>query len=119
MTVSDNVIDLCKRARVASRAVATAPTDVKNRCLRAAAERLRASRPQLLDANRGDVQRGSAAGLSSALLDRLTLTEARIEAMASGLDEVAQLPDPVGETIARWRRPNGLEIGQVRVPLGV
>jgi glutamate-5-semialdehyde dehydrogenase len=119
MTVSANVIELCKSARAAARAVATAPTDVKNRCLHAAAERLRSSRPQLLEANRGDVRRGDEAGLSSALLDRLTLTEARIEAMASGLDEVAQLPDPVGETIARWRRPNGLEIGQVRVPLGV
>ena len=65
------------------------------------------------------MRRGREAGLSAALLDRLTLTEARIEAMAAGLDEVAQLPDPVGETIAHWRRPNGLEIGQVRIPLGV
>jgi glutamate-5-semialdehyde dehydrogenase len=119
MTVHDHVIELCKGARAAARAVAAAPTDVKNRCLRAAAESLRASQPRILDANRGDVLHGREAGLSAALLDRLTLTEARIEAMAKGLDEVAQLPDPVGETIARWRRPNGLEIGQVRIPLGV
>jgi glutamate-5-semialdehyde dehydrogenase len=119
MTVHDQVIELCKGARAAARSVAAASTDVKNRCLRTAAERLRASQLHILDANRGDVVRGREAGLSSALLDRLTLTEARIEAMAKGLDEVAQLPDPVGETIARWRRPNGLEIGQVRIPLGV
>jgi glutamate-5-semialdehyde dehydrogenase len=119
MTVHDHVVELCKGARAAARAVAAAPTDVKNRCLRAAAERLRASQPRILAANRGDVLHGREAGLSAALLDRLTLTEARIETMAAGLDAVALLPDPVGETIARWRRPNGLEIGQVRIPLGV
>jgi glutamate-5-semialdehyde dehydrogenase len=119
MDVERSVIDLCKAARAAARRVAAAPTGLKNRCLADAAARLRAHRPHLLEANRDDVLRGREAGLSSALLDRLSLTEARIEAMAQGLDEVAKLPDPVGETIAQWRRPNGLEICQRRIPLGV
>jgi glutamate-5-semialdehyde dehydrogenase len=115
----ESVIELCKAARAAARAVAIAPTDVKNRWLRLAAEGLRANQQQFLRANLDDVRSGRALGLSGAMLDRLTLTEARIEAMAKGLDDVAQLPDPVGETIARWHRPNGLEITQVRIPLGV
>lgn len=119
MSVEQTVIDLCRNARHAARALATAPTDAKNRALRAAAANLRAARPHLLETNRADVARGRDGGLSSALLDRLTLTDARVEAMAKGLEEVAALPDPVGETIAQWRRPNGLEIGQVRIPLGV
>ena len=119
MSIEQAVIDLCRGARQAARALATAGTDSKNDCLRNAAVRLRATRPRLLDANRDDVARARDAGLSSALLDRLALTEARVEAMAKGLEEVAALPDPVGETIAQWRRPNGLEIGQVRIPLGV
>ncbi len=119
MDVEREVIDLCKAGRAAARAVASAPTDAKNRCLADAAARLRAHRSELLEANREDVLRGREAGLSSTLLDRLSLTEARTEAMAQGIDAVAKLPDPVGETMARWRRPNGLEIGQVRIPLGV
>ena len=92
---------------------------MKNRCLRDAAERLRANRSLLLTANQEDVHHGRDAGLSNAMLDRLTLTDARIEAMAKGVEEVAALPDPVGETMSQWRRPNGLEIAQIRIPLGV
>ena len=119
MDVRDEVIELCQAARAAARAIATAPTPVKNACLADAATRLTTQRAQLVAVNREDVDRGRAVGLSGALLDRLTLTESRIDAMARGVEEVAQLPDPVGETIARWRRPNGLEIAQVRIPLGV
>jgi len=119
MDVREQVIELCQAARAAARAIATAPTPLKNGCLIDAATRLTAQRAQLVAINREDVARGRAAGLSGALLDRLTLTETRVDAMARGVEEVAQLPDPVGETIARWRRPNGLEIGQVRIPLGV
>jgi glutamate-5-semialdehyde dehydrogenase len=119
MDVIEQVIELCRAARAAARAIATAPTPVKNGCLMDAAARLRAQRAGLVTLNREDVDRGRAAGLSGALLDRLTLTESRVDAMATGVEDVAQLPDPVGETIARWRRPNGLEIGQVRIPLGV
>jgi len=119
MTTRERVIDLCQRARAATRQVATAPTAVKNRCLNDAAGRLRDSRSRLQSANQEDVDNGRAAGMTTAFVDRLTLTGARIDAMAAGLEEVAALPDPVGETIAQWRRPNGLEIAQVRIPLGV
>ena len=73
----------------------------------------------LLAANAQDVARGKDNGLSAALLDRLTLNQARIHAMATGLEIMVDLPDPVEETVATWKRPNGLEISQVRVPLGV
>ncbi len=119
MTLADTIIALCRAARESARLVARASTDTKNRCLCDAAARLRANRKLLLEANREDVRLGREAGLSPALIDRLTLSDARIDAMAKGMEEVAQLPDPVGETMAQWRRPNGLEIGQVRVPLGV
>jgi glutamate-5-semialdehyde dehydrogenase len=119
MGTADDVVARCRAARAAARAVAAASTNTKDRCLRSAAARLRAECPRLLEVNRRDVQRGRDAGLSAALLDRLALNDARVEAMARGVEEVARLPDPVGETIAQWRRPNGLEIGQVRVPLGV
>jgi len=113
------VVELCRAARAAARQVATATPAAKNTALREAAARLRGNRARLRDANCGDVEAGHTSGLSAALIDRLTLDDARIDAMASGLEEIAALPDPVGETIARWRRPNGLEIAQVRVALGV
>src|SRR5262249_33056999 len=84
-----------------------------------AAARLRRDEARLLGANHTDVERARAGGESGAFVDRLTLTPARIDQMARGLEEIAALPDPVGETIAAWRRPNGLEIAQVRVPIGV
>lgn len=117
--IEESVAALCRAARGAARALATAAPAAKNDALRIAAARLRERRAALLDANRGDVVAGRQTGLGDALLDRLTLTEARVEAMATGLDEIAALPDPVGETIARWRRPNGLDIAQVRIPIGV
>ncbi len=119
MKVQETVVDMCRAARRSVRALAAASTDAKNCCLRDVAKLLRGSQARLLEANGGDVRRGREAGLSSALVDRLTLNGARVEAMAKGLEEVAALPDPVGETIAQWRRPNGLEIGQIRIPLGV
>ncbi|MBI4517076.1 MAG: glutamate-5-semialdehyde dehydrogenase [Deltaproteobacteria bacterium] len=113
------VVDLCKAARAAGRALALASTGAKNTALRTAATQLRAQSAALRTANQRDVEGGRATGLSPALIDRLTLTDSRIEAMAVGLEQVALLPDPVGETLAMWRRPNGLEIGQIRIPLGV
>src|SRR5438034_7301115 len=106
-------------ARAAARALAGASTAAKDAALRAAAARLRREEAAILRANADDVARARAAGESAAFVDRLTLTTGRIDAMARGLEEVAALPDPVGETIAAWRRPNGLEIAQVRVPIGV
>ncbi|HEX5079485.1 MAG TPA: glutamate-5-semialdehyde dehydrogenase [Geminicoccaceae bacterium] len=111
--------ELGERARAAARALATAPRQAKDRALLAAAGRLRAGRAAVLEANARDLAAARARGLRDSLLDRLALDEARIEAMAAGLEAVAALDDPVGEEIARWRRPNGLDIARVRVPLGV
>jgi len=117
--VERRVDELSGAARAAARALAGAPTRTKDAVLRAAAARLRRDAAALLAANATDVARARAAGESAAFVDRLTLTPARVDAMARGLEEIAALPDPVGETIARWRRPNGLDIAQVRVPIGV
>ncbi|MBB4266121.1 glutamate-5-semialdehyde dehydrogenase [Roseospira visakhapatnamensis] len=111
--------DMGRRARAAARVLATAPTGAKDRALTAAAAALRAQARAIQDANAEDMAAGAAKGLSPALLDRLLLTDARIEAMAAGLEAVAALPDPVGTELAAWERPNGLRIARVRVPLGV
>ncbi|MFQ3594908.1 MAG: glutamate-5-semialdehyde dehydrogenase [Sphingomonadaceae bacterium] len=110
---------LCERARAAAKVLAGAPTERKADALRKAAASIRARREAILAANAEDMAEGAAGGLSAALLDRLKLDTVRLEGMAKGLEEVAALPDPVGETIARWTRPNGLEITRVRVPVGV
>src|SRR5215468_6189018 len=119
MQIEETVVTLCRGARQAARTLATASPTAKNGALKLAAARLRERAAPILAANREDVAAGKRNGLTSALLDRLSLNYARIESMAQGLDEIVSLPDPVGETIAQWRRPNGLEITQVRVPLGV
>jgi len=110
---------LVRAARAAARTLAGVSSVAKDDALRRGAAGLRRSTAALLEANRGDLERTRAGGESAAFLDRLTLTPARIEAMAKGFEDIAALPDPVGETIAAWRRPNGLEIAQVRVPIGV
>lgn len=113
------VAHLVDNARAAARQLAGAPTTAKDAALRGAAAGLRAAHARLLEANRSDLERTRALGESAAFLDRLTLTPARIDAMAAGLEEIAALPDPIGETLDAWRRPNGLDIAQVRVPIGV
>jgi glutamate-5-semialdehyde dehydrogenase len=117
--VSQATVAMCRQARQASRALAMVPTPVKDEALRRAAALLRERAAEVLEANQTDVAAARKAGLGDALIDRLTVTGPRLEDIAAGLDEIADLPDPVGETIARWRRPNGLEISQVRVPIGV
>jgi glutamate-5-semialdehyde dehydrogenase len=108
-----------RAAKEASRVLALAPTRVKNEALAQMARGLEERTAAILDANRNDLERARAAGHPRAFVDRLTLTEGRIEEMAAGLRHVAGLPDPVGETVETWRRPSGLEIARVRVPLGV
>jgi glutamate-5-semialdehyde dehydrogenase len=108
-----------KRAKAAALKLGIAPTEVKNNALAAAGARLRSDVPAILEANRLDMEAGEKKGLSKAMLDRLLLNEDRIDAMAKGLEDIAALADPVGEEIARWQRPNGLDIARVRVPLGV
>jgi glutamate-5-semialdehyde dehydrogenase len=106
-------------AREAARALALASTEAKNRALEAMAARLEAGARKILDANAQDLDAARAKGRDQAFLDRLMLNPARVAAMAKGIREVAALPDPVGQVIALWTRPNGLEISRVRVPLGV
>ncbi len=108
-----------KHVREAKRTLATLGRRVKDRALEAAAEALVAERATLIEANELDLAAGGERGLSEALLDRLRLTEARIAEMSEGMRQIAALPDPVGEVTSMWRRPNGLEIGRLRVPIGV
>ncbi|HUJ42230.1 MAG TPA: glutamate-5-semialdehyde dehydrogenase [Opitutaceae bacterium] len=117
--LSKLVTALAQRARAASLALATAPTEAKNTALRRLAELLPASADTLLAANARDLAAAKKARLTGALVDRLTLNPPRIAQMAEGVGQVAALPDPVGEELERTVRPNGLEIRKVRVPIGV
>ena len=110
---------LARRVRAASREVARASSAVRDDALRAAADLLEADVVAVLDANRKDVERAERDGADSTSIDRLRLTTARVEQMADGLRAVATLPDPVGEVVDGWVRPNGLRVERVRVPLGV
>jgi glutamate-5-semialdehyde dehydrogenase len=108
-----------ERARAAARVLAYASTDAKNLALTTAAAAIVAETPTILAANAEDVAAARERGISSAFLDRLTVTEARLAGVAQGLREIAELPDPVGVITANWQRPNGLDISRVRTPLGV
>jgi len=108
-----------KKAREAARFLATASTTLKNEALFAMADSLEARSAEIIAANRKDLEEGKKQGLSAALLERLTLNEERIRDMAQGLREIAVLPDPVGEVVGMWKRPNGLDVGRVRTPIGV
>jgi len=111
--------ELGKHAKAASRSLATASTGAKDAALNAAADLLQQGAPEILRANSDDVERAQNDGVTATIVDRLRLNESRIEAMANGLRTVAALPDPVGEVVEGWTRPNGLVIEKVRVPLGV
>jgi glutamate-5-semialdehyde dehydrogenase len=106
-------------AKDASRVLALASTRAKNEALGQMARALEEKAATIVDANRADLERARAKGYARAFVDRLTLTDTRIEEMAAGIRQVAALPDPVGEIVEAWRRPNGVEISRVRVPLGV
>ena len=110
---------LGRRAKTAARVVGLAPTSQKDAALRTAADLLEARADEVLAANGRDVAAAERAGTTPAVIDRLRLSEARIAGMAGGLRQVATLPDPVGEVVDGWVRPNGLRIRRVRVPLGV
>lgn len=107
------------QARAAASGLALAPTEQKNLALTTAATCLRRDAARILEANAEDIKYSQAKNLTAAMIDRLMLDEGRIEAIAAGLEAIADLPDPVGDEIARWNRPNGLDIARVRVPLGV
>jgi glutamate-5-semialdehyde dehydrogenase len=110
---------LAERSRDASRALAKLDAETKNSLLRAMADGIEKSADCIQSANAKDLEAGMKAGLTVAMLDRLTLTDKRISEMAKGVREVAALPDPVGKTISEWTRPNGMRIQKVRVPIGV
>ena len=107
------------QAAIAARELGRATTEQKNNALIAAAQNLRAQTEELLTANRLDMDIAKEAGLNNARLDRIALDAGRVEGIAKALEDVAALPDPVGDVMARWDRPNGLDISRVRVPLGV
>ena len=113
------VTDLCKAAAAVKYEVQKLSTQVKDKALYTAAEKLVERQAVILEANAKDIEAGRAAGMSEALIDRLTLTEGRIEQIAEGLRQVAQLQDPVGEVMEEFTRPNGLKIRKIRVPMGV
>ncbi len=119
MSIADLMNRLGAAAVAARPALATATTDQKNRALVAAAVALRRTEAAILAANLRDLVAARTRGLSAALLDRLQLNPARVEAMARGLEDIVALPDPIGAVTAQWTRPNGLVIARVRVPLGV
>ncbi|MFP4494861.1 MAG: glutamate-5-semialdehyde dehydrogenase [Halochromatium sp.] len=117
--VAAYVADVGRRARAAARTMARAETGAKNAALRAIAADLDAHREGLAAANAADLEAGAAKGLDAALLDRLELTPARVDAMIAGLEQVAALPDPIGAITDLDYRPSGIQVGRMRVPLGV
>lgn len=119
MEQRDYLVRLGEKAKAAAQVLAQANTESKNAALLRLAAALRGEGTRILNRNAEDVAEARARGLSGAFLKRLELDEKKIDGMARGLEEVAALPDPVGEIVAGWRRPNGLEIKQVRVPFGV
>jgi len=119
MTLENTLLHIGQAARAASRVVARASTHDKNTALLAIAKAIRSQKDQLLNANAADVAAARADGLDAAMVDRLALSEKSIESMAQGLEQVAALPDPVGEITDLKRRPSGIQVGKMRVPLGV
>jgi glutamate-5-semialdehyde dehydrogenase len=116
--IQESIQQMGRQARAAAYRLAQLSSDEKNAILRAMASSIRANAAALMQANDKDLAAGVEKGLSAAMLDRLRLDEARIEAMAAGIDQVATLPDPVGQVMDAWERPNGIRIEQVRVPIG-
>ncbi|WP_456432055.1 glutamate-5-semialdehyde dehydrogenase [Thermosulfuriphilus sp.] len=119
MEVSELIHEMGKKAKEAARKVASLPTTVKNEVLLKVANELEDRKEEIQAANRKDLEAATQRGLSKALIDRLTLSDKIIAGMAQGLREVAALPDPVGEVVKMWPRPNGLWVGRMRIPLGV
>ena len=113
------LVESAQAAKAASLEIAQLTTEQKNKALREMAGALLKRTPEILAANEKDMQKGRESGMPESLLDRLMLNEARIAGMAEGLDQVADLPDPIGRVMDEWTRPNGLVIRKVRVPMGV
>jgi glutamate-5-semialdehyde dehydrogenase len=118
-TLKDAALQLGQRAKAAARKLAPLSSAEKNRALALMAEKLEAQCEFLVSENHKDLEFAKKAGVSSAVLDRIALNPSRVQAMAKGLREVIALPDPVREVVKMWRRPNGLQVGRMRIPLGV
>jgi glutamate-5-semialdehyde dehydrogenase len=119
MDIKQYVADKAKKAKTASRQLANISTEIKNNALFRMATGLEQEAAKLIAENKKDLAAAEQKGLSNAMIDRLTLSPERIKAMADGLREVTALPDPVGEVLRMWRRPNGMEVGRMRVPIGL
>lgn len=118
-SLQEEIYEIGRRARLASRGLALLTPEQKNKILRAMAGQIIASAPKLLAANAGDISRAEQNGLGQAAIDRLRLTEKRLAEMAGGIRQVADLGDPVGEILREWTRPNGIRISKIRTPIGV
>jgi len=119
MSLRDDVVMVAERTHQAARRAAQLPMPLKEKILLRVAFLLREQRAYLQDVNQKDLAEGRARGLSSAMMDRLTLSDKVIESTAKGLEEIAAFPDPVGEIVRMWTRPNGMRVGRMRIPLGV
>lgn len=119
MSVADQMLKIAHDAKIASQTLASLSSAIKNELLHSMAQSLLQHTEELIEANEKDLCAARAAGLEPAMIDRLALDAPRIRGMADGLREVADLPDPVGEITGMWRRPNELQIGRMRIPLGV
>jgi len=119
MNVKQYMAELGQQARIASRKIAKADTGIKNRALLAMADAIDASREALVAANAQDLAQGRANGLDDAMLDRLELKQSQIDTMIEGLRQVAALPDPIGAITDMNYLPSGIQVGKMRVPLGV
>ncbi len=118
-SIESAVLEICRNAKAAASELALASSESKNKALLAASKAIRDNVKEILSANEKDVLEASKNGISKAFIDRLTLNEARVSAMAQSIEEVAKFPDPVNRELSRWTRPNGLDISRVATPIGV
>lgn len=118
MNIDDYVVEKAKRASTAARILSNMGTEDKNRALFSMAKQVKKNKDDILEANKLDLENAKKSGKNNAFIDRLSLDEKRINSMAEGLEKVASLPDPIGEGVKMWKRPNDLRIEKVRVPLG-
>ncbi|HAV42755.1 TPA: glutamate-5-semialdehyde dehydrogenase [bacterium] len=119
MSIQEEILKLAREVKEASRYLSKCSSKLKDEVLLAMSKKIKEKKDLLLEANQKDIASAEEENLPPALIDRLLLNDKRIDSMADGLKDVAQLKDPVGEVVGMWRRPNGLQIGQIRVPLGV
>ncbi|HEY4715658.1 MAG TPA: gamma-glutamyl-phosphate reductase, partial [bacterium] len=117
--ISEKILKISQEARNASRVLAKATSSMKNNALKRMAERIIRNTDRIISANKTDLEEAKNKGLKPSLIDRLTLTPERLQIAAAGIMEIISLPDPVGAITKMWRRPNGLVVGRMRIPIGV